>query len=96
VGARCGCAPRAAARRPGAAVGAIAAGCRADSRGLNDDDPALAMQRTADVSTRRFSAPRAIRARRAGRGRFVVRDGRHPYEEMIFERYRKALARLVS
>jgi formimidoylglutamate deiminase len=76
-------------------VGAIAAGCRADLVVLNEDDPALAEQGSADVLDAAIFGP----ARNPVRdvmvaGRFVVRDGRHPYEAMVFARYREALARL--
>jgi len=78
-------------------VGAIEPGCRADLVVLNDDDPAMTMQRTSDVLDAAIFGP----ARNAVRdvliaGHYVVRDGRHPYEEMMLDRYRKALARLVS
>jgi formimidoylglutamate deiminase len=78
-------------------IGAIATGCRADLVVLDDDDPGLAMQRTADVVDAAIFGP----ARNPVRdvivaGRQVVRDGRHPSEEMVFERYRKALSRLAS
>ena len=78
-------------------VGAIAPGCRADLVVLNDDDPALAMQRTADVLDAAIFGPVRNPVRDVMvAGRFVVRDGRHPYEEMVFDRYRKALAHLDS
>jgi len=78
-------------------TGAIAAGCRADLAILDDRDPALASQRTADVLDAAIFGP----ARNPVRdlmvaGRFVVRDGRHPREEPVFERYRKALATLAA
>jgi len=57
----------------------------------------MTMQRTSDVLDAAIFGP----ARNAVRdvliaGHYVVRDGRHPYEEMMLDRYRKALARLVS
>jgi formimidoylglutamate deiminase len=85
------------AQAAGQRVGAIAAGCRADLVVLNQDDPALAAQRIDDVVDAAIFGP----ARHPVRdvlvaGHFVVRDGRHAYEDMIFERYRKTLTRLMS
>ncbi len=78
-------------------VGAIEPGCRADLVVLNDDDPAMTMQRTSDVLDAAIFGParNPVRDVLIG-GHYVVRDGRHPYEEMMLDRYRKALARLVS
>jgi formimidoylglutamate deiminase len=81
----------------GQPVGAIAPGHRADLVVLNGDDPALASQRTADVLDAAIFGP----ARNPVRdvlvaGRYVVREGRHAYEDMIFERYRKTLATLTA
>jgi formimidoylglutamate deiminase len=85
------------AQAVGQPVGAIAPGCRADLVVLNANDPALASQRASDVVDAAIFGP----ARNPVRdvlvaGRYVVREGRHPYEEMIIERYRKTLAGLVA
>jgi formimidoylglutamate deiminase len=85
------------AQAVGQPVGAIAPGCRADLVVLNADDPALASQRARDVVDAAIFGP----ARNAVRdvlvaGRYVVREGRHPYQEMIIERYRNTLAGLVA
>ncbi|MFO1306750.1 MAG: formimidoylglutamate deiminase [Burkholderiales bacterium] len=78
-------------------AGSIAPGCRADLLVLDTGDPALAGQRADDVLDAAIFGParRPVRDVIAG-GRFVVRDGRHPYEDMVFERYRNALARLAA
>ncbi|MFO1302698.1 MAG: formimidoylglutamate deiminase [Burkholderiales bacterium] len=78
-------------------VGAIEAGRRADLVVLDADDPALAEQRAGDALDAAIFGParNPVRDVIAG-GRFVVRDGRHLYEDMVFERYRRTLARLAS
>jgi formimidoylglutamate deiminase len=85
------------AQAAGQRVGAIAPGCRADFVVLNEDAPALAAQQVDDVLDAAIFGP----ARHPVRdvmiaGHYVVREGRHAYEEMIFERYRKTLTRLRS
>jgi len=86
-----------AARGGGAAVakslGAIAAGTRADLLVLNLDDPALSdVPRDALLDAAIFGpCRRPVRDVMVG-GRWAVRDGRHPREEAIFARYRKATA----
>lgn len=76
-------------------VGSIAPGCRADMVVLDADDPALAEQCAADMIDAAIFGP----ARNPVRdvlvaGRFVVREGRHPSEDAIFERYRRTVAGL--
>jgi formimidoylglutamate deiminase len=85
------------AQAVGQPVGRIEPGCRADLVVLNVNDPALASQRMSDVVDAAIFGP----ARNPVRdvlvaGRYVVREGRHPYEEMIFERYRMTLRGLIA
>jgi formimidoylglutamate deiminase len=81
----------------GQPIGAIAAGCRADLVVLDGNDPALASQLASDVVDAAMFGPARNRVRDVlVAGRFVVREGRHPNEEMIFDRYRKTLTRLAA
>jgi len=78
-------------------VGAIAAGCRADFLVLNEQDPALALQRATDVLDAAIFGPSRNPVRDVVvAGRFVVRDGRHAREDAIRERYRDTFARLSA
>ena len=74
-------------------LGAIAAGTRADLLVLNLEDPALSdVPRDALLDAAIFGpCRRPVRDVMVG-GRWAVRDGRHPREEAIFARYRKATA----
>jgi formimidoylglutamate deiminase len=90
-------AARGGAQALGQPSGAIAPGCRADLVVLDEDDPALATQRIGDVVDAAIFGPARHPVREVlVAGRFVVRDGRHPKEDVIFQRYRKALAELVA
>lgn len=85
------------AQAAGQPSGAIAAGSRADLVVLDTRDPALAGQAAADVLDAAIFGPARTPVRDVMvAGHFVVRDGRHPYEDMVFDRYRQTLARLAS
>ena len=78
-------------------VGAIAAGCRADFLVLNEQDPALALQRATDVLDAAIFGParRPVRDVMSG-GAWIVREGRHPREDDVAERYRAVLAAVTA
>jgi len=86
-----------AARGGGAAVarpvGVIAAGTRADLIVLNVDDPAVAdAPRDAILDAAIFGPCRRPVHDVMVAGRWRVREGRHPREDEIFVRYRRAVA----
>jgi formimidoylglutamate deiminase len=90
-------AARGGARAVGRSTGAIAAGCRADFVVLDADDPALAGQPVdALLDAAIFGPCRAPVRDVMVKGRWVVREGRHPQEDAVFARYRGCLARLPS
>ena len=64
---------------------------------LDTTDAALAAQSVDVMLDAAIFGPcrRPVRDVMVG-GRWIVREGRHPHEEAIFERYRACLARLVS
>lgn len=75
--------------------GTIAAGAHADLLVLDPDEPALAGQavdRTLDAAI--FGPCRRPLRDVMSRGRWIVRDGRHPQEAEVLRRYRTALARI--
>jgi formimidoylglutamate deiminase len=75
--------------------GMIAAGAYADLLVLDPDEPALAGQavdRTLDAAI--FGPCRRPVRDVMRRGRWIVRDGRHPQEAEVLRRYRAALARI--
>ena len=92
----------AAAARGGATAlghptGAIAPGCRADFVVLDADDPALAAQPVRAVLDAAVFGPCRAPVRDVMvRGRWVVRDGRHPQEHAVLARYRACLSGLAA
>jgi formimidoylglutamate deiminase len=90
-------AARGGARAQARPAGAIAPGCRADFVVLDTADAALAAQSVDVMLDAAIFGPcrRPVRDVMVG-GRWIVREGRHPHEEAIFERYRACLARLSS
>jgi formimidoylglutamate deiminase len=78
-------------------AGAIASGRRADFVVLDAADAALAAQPVDVMLDAAIFGPcrRPVRDVMIG-GRWVVREGRHPHEEVILARYRACLARLPS
>ena len=86
-----------AARGGGAAVahpvGVIAAGTRADLIVLDVDDTALAdVPREAILDAAIFGPCRRPVRDVMVAGRWRVREGRHPHEDEVFARYRKAIS----
>ena len=78
------------------AAGAIATGMRADFVVLNGDDPALAeAPREAVIDAAIFGPCRRPVKNVMIAGRWTVREGRHPREDEVFTRYRKAMADLT-
>jgi formimidoylglutamate deiminase len=76
-------------------VGSIAPGRRADLLVLDANEPALAEQPTQFVLDAAIFGPCRRPVRDVMRaGRWIVRDGHHPREHEVFERFRAALARL--
>ena len=90
-------AARGGAKAVGRPAGAIAEGRRADLVVLDPDEPALAAQPVADVIDAAVFGPcRApVRDVMVG-GRWIVRDGHHPREDVVLANYRACLARLTS
>ena len=90
-------AARGGARAQVRPAGAIAPGRRADLVVLDTADAALAAQPIDVMLDAAIFGPcrRPVRDVMVG-GRWIVREGRHPHEEAIFERYRACLARLPS
>jgi formimidoylglutamate deiminase len=86
---------RGGAQAVGWPVGAIAPGKRADQIVLDSDDPALAEQPAESVLDGAIFGPvrRAARDVMCG-GRWVVREGRHPREDEVFQRFRAVLSRM--
>ena len=77
-------------------AGAIAIGMRADLVVLNGDDPALAeVPRDALLDAAIFGPCRRPVRDVMVAGRWQVRDGRHPREDVVFARFRQALATLA-
>ena len=90
-------AARGGAAALGAATGAIATGMRADFVVLDDDDPALAeAPRDALLDAAIFGPCRRPVRDVMVAGRWRVRDGRHPREDPIFARVRKAIAGMTA
>lgn len=83
---------RALARTPGA----IAPGARADFVVLEANDPGLAGHDAATLIDAAIFGPcrRPVRDVMVG-GRWVVREGRHPHEDAILDRYCGAIARVA-
>ena len=83
------------ARAQARLAGAISAGCRADFVVLNVDDPALALQPTNALLDAAIFGPCRTPVRDVMvAGRWVVREGHHPQEDIVFARYRTTLAGL--
>jgi len=81
----------------GLRAGAIATGMRADLVVLNGDDPALAeAPRDALLDAAIFGPCRRPVRDVMVAGHWRVRDGRHPREDEVFARYRKAMASLAA
>ncbi len=76
-------------------IGSIAEGRRADLLVLDANEPALAEQPTQFVLDAAIFGPCRRPVRDVMRaGRWIVRDGHHPREHEVFERFRAALARM--
>ena len=90
-------AARGGATALGHPTGAIAADCRADLVVLDIADPALAAQPVRTVLDAAVFGPcrTPVRDVMVG-GRWVVRDGRHPQEDVVLPRYRECLAGLPA
>ena len=90
-------AARGGAQAVGRPTGVIAAGSRADLLVLNALDPALAGLDPEDSLDGAMFGPARMPVRDVlVAGRWVVRDGHHPAEDMVFSRYRATLARLTE
>jgi formimidoylglutamate deiminase len=83
------------ARALASAAGAIAPGCRADFVVLDVDDPGLAGQGADTLLDAAIFGPcrQPVRDVMVA-GKWVVRDGHHPFEEAVLARYRTTLAHL--
>jgi formimidoylglutamate deiminase len=86
---------RGGGRATGIGAGGLEVGHRADVILLDPDNPAL-IGRSGDalLDSWVFSGNRPAIAHVAVGGRWVVRDGRHPDEEEVLARYRKAIGAL--
>jgi formimidoylglutamate deiminase len=90
-------AARSAAASSGIALGALAAGQRADWIVLDADAPELAARGTADaIDSWLFSGNRSLVHDVIVAGRRVVRDRRHMDEDRIAARYRDCVQRLAT
>ena len=85
------------ARALGRRTGAIIAGARADFVVLDTRDPALAGQDAQDVLDSAIFGPsrRPVRDVMSA-GAWIVREGRHPREDDVGERYRAVLAAVTA
>jgi formimidoylglutamate deiminase len=88
-------AARGGARAMSVAAGAIAPGCRADLVVLDAADPALAEQGVDTLLDAAIFGPcrRPVRDVMVA-GHWVVRDGHHPREDAVLDRYRRTMAEL--
>ncbi len=81
----------------GQRAGAIARGCRADFVVLDNEDPALVEREGDDLLDAAIFAPRRNVVRDVMvDGKWVVQEGRHADEAVIFERYRRTLKKLLA